>query len=142
MANVGPYQSSYGSGGMNPYTGWQSGGQAGQSTQSQSPMRTSFYGRYISDFSEILPNETPMDGSVTLFPNKDLSEIFLRTWNQNGSLMSFRYVLDTTTDLNAPVSPPQQQDYQTLMDRITDLENMVRRQRNGRNSSKGEEAKQ
>lgn len=109
----------------------------------------SFGGRLIQDFTEVKPNETPMDGSITLFPTKDLSEIYLRTWTPNGRLMSFLYRLDTSVDLNAPVLPPQQQDnYQALMDRINHLEDMVRQQqavppqqqKGGRNN-KGEEAK-
>lgn len=41
-------------------------------------------GRMISDTKEIIPNEIPMDGSVTLFMLDDKSKIFSKRWNENG----------------------------------------------------------
>lgn len=138
----GPYNSSYGTNAFNA-------GPMNQSTMPSSPPNY-FGGRLIEDFTEVKPNETPMDGSITLFPTKDLNSIYLRTWNRDGRLMSFVYRLDTSVDLNAPVLPPQQQEYQALIDRVNQLEDMVRQQqtpapaqqsRGGRNSNRGEEAK-
>lgn len=113
---------------------------AGAQPPTNAPPRfNGFLGRYISDFSELTPGETPMDGSLTVFPTKGLDAIYIRTWNKDGRLLSFRYILDESVDLNAPQMAPQppQPDYQALLDRISSLEEQVKKsqQRGGRNNS-------
>lgn len=97
-----------------------------------------FSGRYISEVGEIIPKEVPMDGSVAIFPNKDLSEIFLKSWCSDGRILTFRYALDTSVDLNAQTPQPQQ-NYQDLATRLADLEAQVRKTSNrGRNRQEEE----
>lgn len=59
------------------------------------PMQPSFPtipGRLIRDAAEIKPNEIPMDGSVSLFPNADYSLILAKAWNQDGTIDTVRFV--------------------------------------------------
>lgn len=36
---------------------------------------SSIFGRVVNDESEIMPNEVPMDGSISIFPKSDGSEV-------------------------------------------------------------------
>ena len=42
--------------------------------------------RIINDPKEIMPNEVPMDGSVSLFPTADYSCVYAKAWNANGMI--------------------------------------------------------
>lgn len=48
-------------------------------------------GRMITRPEEITVNEIPMDGNVALFPKNDLSEIYLKRWNGNGSITTLKF---------------------------------------------------
>ena len=49
-------------------------------------------GRVVKDQSEILPNEIPMDGTISFFPKSDGSEIYGKAWTSNGTIQNFRFV--------------------------------------------------
>ena len=48
--------------------------------------------RIINDPKEIMPNEVPMDGSVSLFPTADYSCVYAKAWNANGMIDTVKYV--------------------------------------------------
>ena len=48
-------------------------------------------GRIVNDFSEIIPNDIPMDGRNAIFIKADMSEIQSRKWNQDGRILTLRY---------------------------------------------------
>lgn len=100
-----------------------------------------FVGRYVNSLRDILPNEVPMDGRAAIFPNSDLSEIYFKSWAADGLIKTFRYVLDTSTDLNAPQAPQTDASFNQLSARIDELEKMVQKNARQRNSGKTEEAK-
>ena len=77
-----------------------------------------FTGRYVNSIDEVVLNEIPMDGSIAIFPTKDAQAIYLKVWNQNGSLLTARYVLD-------PVQPEQQATKAAPMDDILDRLNKL-----------------
>lgn len=108
------------------------------STQPQTP----FVGRYISDISETLPSETPMDGRISLFPTKDLQAIYLKSWNSDGRLLVFRYILDPSQNLNASAQPQEDTTRIDILKRLDQLEKQVAsntKKPSQRNSGKGEE---
>lgn len=43
-------------------------------------------GKFVNDFTEIMPNEIPMDGSGAIFVKKDLTEINVRSWMADGTI--------------------------------------------------------
>lgn len=93
-----------------------------QPLPTQQGPQTPFTGRFISDVSEVVPSEVPMDGRAALFPNRSLEEVYLKMWNRDGQLKTFRYILDPTQNLNAQ-APSQQEDTQNLLlQRIDELE--------------------
>lgn len=96
--------------------------QSQQQTVFQQPAQPPFTGRFIGDVSEVVPSEVPMDGRAALFPNRSLEEVYLKMWNRDGQLKTFRYILDPTQNLNVQ-APSQQEDTQSLLlQKIDELE--------------------
>lgn len=54
-------------------------------------------GRTVQSAEEITPNEVPMDSSVSFFPLADGSAIIAKTWASDGTIKTFRYVLEQQT---------------------------------------------
>ena len=48
-------------------------------------------GRAVNDFSEITANDVPMDGRSAVFPKNDMSEIQVRTWGNDGKIITTSY---------------------------------------------------
>ena len=58
-------------------------------------------GRIVQAVETINPNEVPMDGSVAFFPKQDLTEIYAKSWNADGTIrtLTFKPVLNDKTDI-------------------------------------------
>ena len=82
-------------------------------------------GRIVNDFSEIIPNDIPMDGRNAFFVKGDMSEIQSRKWNQDGRIMTIRYkpiFEDNETEKNDPVPKSfENEDISILQDNIEEL---------------------
>lgn len=57
-------------------------------------------GKIVLDADSIIPNDVPMDGSMALFPKQDMSEIYGKSWNANGTIKTviYRPVNDNSTN--------------------------------------------
>lgn len=53
-------------------------------------------GKMVDAVDQITANDVPMDGSVAIFPKKDMSEIYLKSWTPNGTIATvvFRPVME------------------------------------------------
>lgn len=49
-------------------------------------------GKMVSSASDITPNDVPMDGRVSLFPQQDYSCIIAKAWNAEGKIDTVVYV--------------------------------------------------
>ena len=49
-------------------------------------------GRQVANADEITPQEVPMDGSVSLFPQNDYSCIYAKTWTKEGTIATMKFV--------------------------------------------------
>lgn len=49
-------------------------------------------GRQISSIDEIMPNDVPMDGSVSFFPVRDGSCVYAKYWNRQGTIDTVKFV--------------------------------------------------
>ena len=58
-------------------------------------------GRIVQAVENINANEVPMDGSVAFFPTQDLTEIYAKSWNADGTIrtLTFKPVLNDKTDI-------------------------------------------
>lgn len=100
-----PYQASYG---YNPYGNQQrieqpqNYFQPAQTQQIQQPQMTpiGINGKIVPSVENITANDVPMDGSVAFFPKQDMSEIYAKSWNSDGTIRTivFKPVLNDMTN--------------------------------------------
>ena len=48
-------------------------------------------GRIVQTVENINANEVPMDGSMAFFPKQDLTEIYAKSWNTDGTIKTIVY---------------------------------------------------
>lgn len=115
----------------NPYGAVQVNGQYPQLPQSNPAPIRAIPGRVVNAPEEIVANEVPMDGSISLFPKNDYSCIYAKQWNSDGTIKTVRYVPEI-------VEQTQKRDsLEELIDKRFDrLENMI----NSKGNQKRKEA--
>lgn len=118
-------------------------GQNGGTSMMQPSPELPFVGRYINSIEEVMPREIPMDGRVAIFPSQSLEEIYLKAWDRNGSIKTFRYVLDPMQNLNAQNQTQDSNMGSLILERLDQLEQRLNeanpKPANRRNNSKGGE---
>lgn len=58
-----------------------------QPQQVQQPVPVSgMVGKMVGKIEDIAPQDVPMTGAPAFFPKQDLSEIYVKAWNSNGTL--------------------------------------------------------
>lgn len=63
-----------------------------QMNQQPMPQQTvGINGRVVQSVENINANEVPMDGSMAFFPKQDMSEIYVKGWNANGTIKTTVY---------------------------------------------------
>lgn len=69
------------------------------SNQAQ-PMQTGLNGRIVQSADMITVNDVPMDCTAAVFPKQDLSEIYVKYWDNNGIIRTivFKPVLEQDTN--------------------------------------------
>ena len=74
---------------------------SGANQQAMSQQIAGINGRIVQAVETINPNEVPMDGSVAFFPKQDLTEIYAKSWNADGTIrtLTFKPVLNDKTDV-------------------------------------------
>ena len=65
--------------------------QAMQNQQMMSQQPIGLNGRIVQVVENINANEVPMDGSMAFFPKQDLSEIYVKGWNADGTIKTIVY---------------------------------------------------
>ena len=70
----------------------QTPGYAGFNNFQRPAMPASIPGRMVTNADEIVPQEVPMDGSVSLFPQNDYSCIYAKTWTKEGTIATLKFV--------------------------------------------------
>lgn len=77
-----------------------------QQPQMQQPMTQpiGINGRVVQAVENINANEVPMDGSMAFFPKQDLSEIYVKGWNADGTIKTIVYKPYTTPQDNQTVN--------------------------------------
>lgn len=103
-------------------------------------MRPPFTGKYVGDPGEIMVRDIPTDGSLALFPTRDLSTIYAKAWNSNGKIVTVKYIADpsqfeTPSQNSAP-------DMSNILERLEALEKglMASNAKSGGNRKQKEDA--
>lgn len=91
----------------------------------QPQQRVPIAGRMIGNVSEIVPNEVPMDGSVSFFPQSDYSCIYAKKWNTDGTIQTVKFVPAVEPDKSQETSLNDIRDFNK--DLATDIENISNR---------------
>lgn len=90
--------------------------------QNQMNRQSVINGRTVSSAEEITPSEVPMDGSVSIFPKSDFSEIYAKAWNSDGTMKTFRFVpcVEESPQKEEPVDMSA-----VILERFDKLESML-----------------
>lgn len=89
-------------------------------------------GRLVANADEITPQEVPMDGSVSLFPQNDYSCIYAKTWTKEGTIATVKFVPE-----NPQNGQPQKSPLEMRLDRIDQqLESLNKKLNKPRNFQK------
>ena len=69
-----------------------------QQPMPQNQMVQGIKGRVVNSEDEILPNEVPMDGTVSFFPLADYSCVIAKIWGGDGKISTFKFVPEEQPD--------------------------------------------
>lgn len=74
---------------------------SGANQQAMQQQIVGINGRIVQAVENINANEVPMDGSVAFFPKQDLTEIYAKSWNADGTIrtLTFKPVLNDKTNI-------------------------------------------
>lgn len=122
-------------------------------TYQQNQIVQGINGKIISEMSQITANDVPMDGSVAFFPKQDLSEVYAKSWNADGTIRTVTYkpVLDNdpknvptdTEKLKCELSDEATEGIMSKFDEISDrlgqLEKSLQSQRKTSQSQRKDE---
>ena len=97
--------------------------------QSQQPMGIT--GRTVQSVEQLTANEVPMDGSLAFFPRQDMTEIYAKQWNADGTIKTviYRPVIDNAVNSqgnnqNQQITIPDEVT-KVFMDRFDELSNKM-----------------
>lgn len=109
-------------------------------------------GKIIAEMSQITANDVPMDGSVAFFPKQDLSEVYAKSWNADGTIRTVTYkpVLDSEPkmaaepeklkcDLSEESAQNIMNKFDEISDRLGQLEKSLQSQRKNSQSQRKDE---
>lgn len=76
-------------------------------------------GKIVDSAEQITANDVPMDGSFAMFPKKDMSEIYLKSWTPNGTIATvvFRPIMEESSNS----SSVQESVRVSLSDEVTEV---------------------
>lgn len=86
-------------------------------------------GRQVGDVNEITPQEVPMDGSVSLFPQQDYSCIYAKTWTKEGTIATMKFVPEQPQAATEQKSPLEER-LDRIEQKLVALDKKLNRPRN------------
>ena len=114
-----------------PQTGvYMAGNQTPNLYQNQLNRFQSIPGRLVNNLDEITPQEVPMDGSVSLFPQNDYSAIYAKTWTKDGTIATVKFVPEQ------PQMEPKKSPLEERLDRIDQRFDKLEKLLSNRNKSR------
>lgn len=120
--------------------------QALQQVQTQMPVQNlGINGKVVPAVENITANDVPMDGSVAFFPKQDMTEIYAKSWNADGTIRTivFKPVSSDTVsnlshdteklkfDLSDECTGAFMQKFDELFGKIEQIENRLDKLPNG-----------
>lgn len=111
--------------------GYMAGNQTSNLYQNQLNRFQSIPGRLVNNLDEITPQEVPMDGSVSLFPQQDYSAIYAKTWTKDGTIATVKYIPEQPQNAEQQKSPLEER-----LDRIDQRFDRLEKMLSNRNKPK------
>lgn len=87
-------------------------------------------GKIVDDFNMIVASDIPMDGSPAFFIKRDMSEVQLRKWGNDGRIYTSTYKPYTEAQniqLNNLPTEQKQSDYEAVTERLSAIEEKLDR---------------
>ena len=78
-------------------------------------------GRFVGNEDEITAREVPMDGCPAVFPQRDLSCVYLKQWNNRGTIDTVRYILDRKPEATSAANDGSYGEILNRLDRLEEL---------------------
>lgn len=72
----------------------------------RNPLANTLPGCYVESEEEIVPANVPQDGAIAYFPTRDLSRIYIRQWNDKGTLDYLTYIVESQQIQQPLPAPP------------------------------------
>lgn len=91
-----------------------------QQQQAQQVQPVSVPGRIVRSIDDVTPQEVPMDGSTSVFPLQDGSAIYAKSWSQDGTIRTVKFVPEPL--IQEPVEPSKTDQ---ILDQLARLEQQV-----------------
>lgn len=99
--------------------------------QHQVQQQSCIAGKIVQDKDSLVANDVPMDGSVAFFPRQDMTEIYAKQWNADGTIKTviYRPVIDNAVNSqcnnqNQQITIPDEVT-KVFMDRFDELSNKM-----------------
>lgn len=88
-------------------------------------------GRMVNSHDDILPQEVPMNGSISYFPVNDYSCIYAKKWDSNGNIQTAKYILEIPTQGKEVGTPslPENDILNQVLERLGSIEAKLDKQR-------------
>lgn len=116
------------------------------------PFQPGLSGKMVNDFTEIMANDVPMNGSYAFFVKSDLSEVQARAWSPDGRIVSvpFKAVLPVQTNnlpsetkqadlgLSEDVTRVFMEQFEELKERLSNIEESFNKQSTTRRKKEGD----
>lgn len=99
--------------------------QAQQQPVQQQTALPGIRGRVVSAASEIMPNEVPMDGMPSFFPQQDMSCIYVKVWDSEGKLKPTRYVREPDAPVQQTIQPDSNAAFAGIAERLDRIESSI-----------------
>lgn len=95
-----------------------------QPQQVMQPQVKPLTGKVVQALEAITANDVPMDGSVAFFPKQDLSEIYIKSWNADGTIrtMTFKPVAE---NVDITSGAKTEENINGIMERFDSIENKL-----------------
>lgn len=78
--------------------------------------------KYVENVSDISANDVPMNGMPSVFIKKDLSEMYVKSWTNNGTIATNIYKKVEEQKPEDLISKATESIYDELLDKIEDIE--------------------
>lgn len=78
-----------------------------QYPMNQPAIQNPLNGRAVNSVEEITANDVPMNVPYSIFPKNDLSEIYIKSWNANGTIQTIAYAPVQPENLEQGANIPQ-----------------------------------